>query len=292
MYVAQSNQCSVPNSANPPSKAAIRRGISILARMNTLGNNAQQAFACLLNRTDLNTNGWPLADFPGTTPASTITGCPSPNVPDTAIMVQGPTEPTGPTSGVNLTGLQYWPRRATTRRGPHGIAPNSQAAFAQPPAAAMMPLTTQAHSAQAKTFAQAAAASAAPAPVSTSCPAYPTTGNLCLDVMLNYVDPSQVSPTQLALCAQKGYSGNLNGPLLTTQMIRCRALNYGSLPKIPDNPNVPQYNSSMMPQGVSGLGDYDGCSFLGTLLAATAGTALAMWLLDQARKSGVLADLI
>jgi hypothetical protein len=281
MYVAQTDACSVPNSAMPPTKGQIARGIGILGRTNRIANNAQQAFACLLNRTDLNTNGWPLATHGGV-PASTITGCPSPNVPDTQMAVPGPTEPTGPTSGVNLTGLQYWPRKIWTLPEHHGQAPNSPNTYPMPPAPPMQPLTTQAHSQAAAQLTAMAAAATVQKPAAP--PTFPTTGNVCLDLMLNYVDPSQVSPTQLTACSMNGYQGIKNGPLLTNAMIAWRNANYGSLPKVPDQPNVPEYTQAMgQPYG---MGDWDGASFISGLVAAIGVAAAGLYLWQYAKRMG------
>ena len=284
MYVTQSNACSAPNSANPPSQKKILANLRELGRMETRVRNAEQAFACLLNRPDLNTNGWPVSTHGGT-PSSTISGCPTPNAADTQIAVQGPTEPTTPQYGLNLVGFSAWPRRLYTLPEHRALPPNLRQAFAQPSAPPMQPLTTQAHTAQAQQTAAKAAASTNSTPA--TCPPFPTTGNLCLDIALNYVDPSQVSATQLAACAEKGYSGNKNGPLLTPAMIACRAQNYGSLPKIPDNPNVPQATPALLQQyGMSGLGDWDSCSFLTGLVASLGVAASAIYLWNQAKRMG------
>lgn len=275
MYVTQSNACTAPNSLQPPSKAAIRRGIRTLGSMEAKVRAARQAYNCLFYRTDLNTNGWPLATNGGI-PSSTVTGCPSPQAsgqPDPVSLT------TTPGAGLNLTGLQYWPSLLVTLPDPTAIAPNSPDAYPQPPAPAFPPLTTQAHSQQAQALVTKAAAATVTAPA--SCPPAPTTGNLCMDIQLNYVDPSQVSTQQLITCAEKGYSGNRDGKLLTAAILACRAQNYASLPKIPDNPNVPPYDASM-----SGMGDWDGGSFLQGLISAVGVAAAGLYLYKFAKKQG------
>ena len=276
MYVTQSDACTAPNSAIPASKAEIMRGVRMLGSMEAKVRAARQAFNCLLYRGDLNTNGWPLAKFGGI-PASTVTGCPSPQA-------SGQPNASGssstPGQGVNLTGIQYWPSQLVTLPDPTGLASNSPDAYPQPPAPPTPPLTTQAHSAAASALVKQAAASSTPPP--TTKPTFPTTGNLCLDIMLNYVDPSQVSTQQLVDCAMKGYSGNRNGPKLTTPMIAWRNANYASLPKIPDNPSVPPYNAQTM----KGMGEFDGGSFLTGLIASVGVAAAGLYLFNQAKRMG------
>ena len=263
MYVTQSNACSAPNSANPPTNAQIMRGVRILGSMEGKVRAARQAFNCLLYRDDLNTNGWPLATSGGI-PSSTVTGCPSPQ----SVAV-------GSGVGVNLLGLQQWPTTVVTLPDPTGLPPNSPATYPQPPAPSVPALTTQAHSA-------AAALLTTPAPATK--PTFPTTGNLCLDIALNYVDPSQVSTKQLTDCAMKGYQGNKDGPLLTTPMIAWRNANYASLAKVPDNPNVPAFTPAIgQPYG---MGSFDGCSFLTGLIASVGVAAAGLYLFNQAKRMG------
>ena len=265
MYVTQSNACSAPNSANPPTNAQIMRGVRILGSMEGKVRAARQAFNCLLYRDDLNTNGWPLADQGGT-PSSTVTGCPSP---------QSLGAGAGAGNGVNLLGLQYWPSAVVTLQEPTALPSNSPATYPQPPAPTTPALTTQAHSA-------AAALLTTQAPATK--PKFPTTGNLCLDIALNYVDPSQVSTKQLTDCAMKGYSGNKDGPLLTTPMIAWRNANYASLPKVPDNPNVPAFTPAIgQPYG---MGSFDGCSFLTGLIASVGVATAGLYLFNQAKRMG------
>jgi len=246
----------------------------MLGSMESKVRAARQAFNCLLYRGDLNTNGWPLATNGGI-PSSTVTGCPSPQTsgqPD----VSGST----PANGLNLTGIQYWPSMLVTMPDPTGLSPNSPNAYPQPPAPPSTPLTTQAHSAGAAALVAKASAATTPAPAAA--PTFPTTGNLCLDIMLNYVDASQVSSAQLGNCAMKGYSGNRNGSKLTPAMIAWRAANYSKLPKVPDNPNVTQYDAQTM----KGMGQWDGGSFLQGIIAAVGLGASAVYLFKQAKKMG------
>jgi hypothetical protein len=277
MYVTQSDACTAPNSLQPPSKADILRGIRMLASMEAKVRAARQAYNCLFYRGDLNTNGWPLATYGGT-PSSTVTGCPSPQS-------SGQPDQSGlsstPGVGLNLTGLQYWPSLMVTLPDAIGVPPNSPAAVPQPPAPTFPPLTTQAHTQAAKQLVKQATAATTPVPA--TCPPYPTTGNLCLDLMLNYVDPSQVSATQLLLCAQKGYQGNTDGPKLTPQMLACRAANYATLPKIPDNTNIPAYNAATM-----GMGDWDSASFLQGLLTAVGAGAAVVFLYNEGKRRGYI----
>lgn len=271
MYVAQSNACTAPNSSIPASQNEIARGIRMLGTMEAKVRAARQAFNCLLYRGDLNTNGWPLATNGGI-PSSTVTGCPSP-----AAQPQAAASSTA--SGINLQGLLYWPSAVVTLPEPTSLPPNTQQTFAQPPAPSVPPLTTQAHSA-------AAAALAAQVPPAANPPTFPTTGNVCVDLALNYATQSQVSPQQLDDCAAKAYGqmGIKNGPLLTLAMIQWRNANYASLPKIPDQPNLAAYTPDVGKQ--YGMGDFDGCSFLTGLVASVGVAAAAMYVWSQAKRMG------
>jgi hypothetical protein len=127
MYVTQSDACSVANSTIPASPAAIAAAQALLGAINTQAVNAQQVFTDLCNRTDLNTNGWPLSDQGG--------------------MPAGPTSANP--SGGNPTGLKSWPVRKgrtaciVTAPTPEGAAPSTPAAYAQIPAPPMPSLVTQ-----------------------------------------------------------------------------------------------------------------------------------------------------
>ncbi len=115
---------------------------------------------------------------------------------------------------------------------------------------------------------------AAPAAVPTVAPTFPTTGNVCLDLMLNYVLQNQLSQTQIDNCALKGYSGIKNGPLLTNAMIAWRNANYGALPHVADQPNVPPATAAMYrANGFGGLGD----SGAGTALLMVVGGGVLLW---------------
>lgn len=283
MYVPQSSACQAPNSLQPPSKAAIRRGIGMLGSMEAKVRAARQAFNCLLYRPDLNTNGWPLATNGGI-PSSTIVGCPNP--PD----FSGMSAPGGPSNGVNALGLQYWPATVVTLPDPKGTAPNDLLSYAQPPAPVMPPLTTQQHTKQAQALTQAAAAATNPVPATA--PTFPTTGNICLDLLLNYVDPSQVSVSQLTDCATSQVVGTCrkvtNGPALTTAMIAWRNANYAQLPKVPYQKPQSLTDSQKTLCGGSGMGDWDGGSFLQGLISAVGVAAGAVYLYKEGKKRGYI----
>lgn len=281
MYFPDTSACQAPNSLQPPTQAQIMFGVRMLARMEGKVRNARQAFNCLLYRDDLNTNGWPLATQGGV-PSSTITGCPSPGPGAGVTSIN----PGAPTSGVNNLGLQYWPTLVQTMPDPTGLAPNSPQTYPQPPAPYVPPLTTQAHSQQAAALTTAAAA-AATTPVPSTPPTFPTTGNICLDLILNYVDGSQVSMAQQMACNKLGYPGqNINGPLLTTPMVAWRGANYSKLPKVPDQPNVPTYTQAMGTK--YGLGDWDGGSFIQGLISAVGLAAGAWYLYGEAKRRGYI----
>lgn len=127
MYVAQSDACSVQNSTTPVAPATIAVAQAILAATNSQANAAQAVFTALVNRTDLNTNGWPLSEQGGV--------------------------PAGPTSanpiGGNPTGLKQWPvlkgRTAcvATAPTPEGAPSNSLSSYATVPAPPAPSLVTQ-----------------------------------------------------------------------------------------------------------------------------------------------------
>lgn len=111
---------------------------------------------------------------------------------------------------------------------------------------------------------------------------FPTTGNVCLDIALAYVLPSQVSSSQLLQCSLKGYQGVRDGPLLTTAFQTWRNNNPNSLPKVPDQANVPQMTDALAQQyGLGGLGQ-TAPTGMGLLLVAIGGAAL-WWAFSQAK---------
>ena len=123
---------------------------------------------------------------------------------------------------------------------------------------------------------------AAPAAVPTVAPTFPTTGNVCLDLMLNYVLQNQLSQTQIDNCALKGYSGIKNGPALTAAMIAWRNANYNALPHVADQPNVPPATPAMYRQyGFSGVSDGSGA---GTALLMVLGGGVLLWAAVTATK--------
>ena len=126
MYVTQSNACTVPNGSTPVSKAKIAQAQQILSRLNTKALNAQQAFTALLCRLDLNTNGWPLAEYGGV-PSSCGT--------EGALPIGG-----------NSSGIETWPPQLIFLPTPAGVAPASIQAYAAPPAPLIPSLVTQGHS--------------------------------------------------------------------------------------------------------------------------------------------------
>jgi len=114
-------------------------------------------------------------------------------------------------------------------------------------------------------------------PASVVPPTFPTTGNVCLDLALNYVDPSQVSQEQLDNCALAGYGntfGIRNGPLLTDAMIAWRNQNSAHLVKIPDQKVVPITPAMIKQYGMSGLGQTPG---MGPALVWIGLGSVALW---------------
>lgn len=130
MYIVQSSACSVPNGSTPVTPANIAASQAALAALNGPANLAQSTFNALVSRTDLNTNGWPLAAYGGT-----------------------PAGPGGANPvGGKPTGFRSWPggRRGAkcfvqTQTPPMGANPASLQATAAPPAPPAPSLVTQGH---------------------------------------------------------------------------------------------------------------------------------------------------
>jgi hypothetical protein len=286
MYFPQSAACSAPNSANPPTQADIMRVARSMGKMEGQVRRARQAFYCLFYRADLNTNGWPLAKFGGV-PSSTVTGCPAPASTCAALGATG--------DGVNLTGMTCWPSIAVTEPAPAPIAPNSPAAYPQPPAPTFPPLTTQAHSAAAKALvAQAAAATVAPKPMPAQTPQTPqpaatlpiqsapraTLPAIAPPAMFgpgatNW--PPQQQPQQPQQPAQ--------GPTLPSSSPWTH-FNYTAASS--QIVNKPQPVGTVIPGKVIGVGDFDMCSFVTGLIASLGVAAAAMYVFRQAQKPGFL----
>jgi hypothetical protein len=129
MYVVQGQACTVANGSDPVTPAQIAAGLANLALINGPANLAQSTFNALISRTDLNTNGWPIAEFGGV-----------------------PAGPGGANPiGGKATGFRSWPggrgARAclATRTPPMGANPASLPATAAPPPPKTPSLVTQGH---------------------------------------------------------------------------------------------------------------------------------------------------
>jgi hypothetical protein len=287
MYVTQANACTAPNSANPPTQADIMRVARSMGAMEGKVRKALQAFNCLLYRGDLNTNGWDLATFGGT-PASTVSGCPSVNTPDTAIAIPS-TPVTEPTSGVNLVGLMTWPRRMHTIPRHQALPPNSQQAYPQPPAPPMQPLTTQAHSAASSQPATAVTTPAAPTPTPLGTSQAQAAGipggipNLAvMGAMGQQCQALSANPALLKQCLAKYFPGQSFG---TTNAPTPNTVNAsaGQPVGIPTPNTVPLNLPSPL-----GVGDFDSCSFMTGLIGAV-GLAAAAWYLYKEYEKGAFA---
>ncbi len=184
MYVPQSNACTVPNGSTPVSARRITRGQQILMQMNTQSESAKAAFEALLCRLDLNTNGWPVAEYGGTPSACGSEGA-------TPI-------------GGNNSGIVAYPAQLVVLPVPQAVPPTTQSSYAAPPAPAMPSLVTQGHRSTKRP--PASPTNPAPAAMPTT---IPTTGNVCKDLILGWALQSQVTVEQLVACANAGYSGVL-----------------------------------------------------------------------------------
>ena len=114
--------------------------------------------------------------------------------------------------------------------------------------------------------------------------AAPTTGNVCLDLALGYVVQSQVDPRQLLTCAQAGYSGIKDGPLLTQQYLLWRAANWNTLPKVAYNPTPPQATEALLVQNGLGQYEFDGGGSCICLVVVALATAAGVWWAYQESK--------
>jgi hypothetical protein len=126
-----------------------------------------------------------------------------------------------------------------------------------------------------------------PAPVSSTLPpgGYPTTGNVCLDMALGYVLQNQVDPRQGLTCAEAGYQGNKDGPLLTQAFIQWRAANFNNLAKVPYQANPPAVTQQQLVQyGLAGYDDGGSCMCLVLIALATA--AGVWWAYSESKGQG------
>jgi hypothetical protein len=265
MYVSQSNACTVPNGSTPVSKAKITAAQQILSRLNTNANNAQEAFTALLCRLDLNTNGWPLAEYGGV---------PSSCGDEGALPIGG-----------NSSGLQTWPPQLIFLPTPTGIAPVSVQAYSAPPAPQIPSLVTQGHSryvppakrqrtkrprsAPAPVPAQAAVTPASPAP--SSAPLWQPGGN--------------VAPAFCEGIAQgkPGYTACLaaQGAIATTDAANISPADAAA--------TSAAFSQIIQQQQQKGMGCADSgmsCDFLTGMISAIGLGAALLYLFDYLKRSG------
>ena len=280
MYFPDTQACQASNSLQPASKAEIARGIRMLASMEGRVRKARQAFNCLLYRGDLNTNGWPLATQGGI-PASTIQGCPSPAA--SAVSTPG-----GGSTGINFTGIQYWPVLLATLPDPTGVAPNDPSAYPQPPAPVFPPLTTQAHTVAAQVLVAAASQATKPTPTAepvaavltpTASPVAPTVQPVYRPQPQAYIPPAWNSPAP-----------QLPAPTPAPAPVQSAS------PWTPIQYSKPgaQWTFSPAPVGHivagpgQGVGDWDGGSFLQGLISAVGLAAAGWYLYQEGKKRGYI----
>jgi hypothetical protein len=219
MYVVQTQACSVPNSRTPLTPAQLASSAQAYSKMNAKVAQALASYASVLNRPDLNRNGHSIKEQGGV-PAAPFAG-----------VRAWPDWTEGNPAGNS-------PACVIQQSVPAGLPTNSPETFA-PPAPPMAGLTTQSRS------------DAGPA---SDCSVYPaqSTGNVCLDLKKGRILQSQISQKQLIECATKGYSG-LDVTGRSPALARFQTLCTDKLPKIPDQPNVPQYDQASM--GMAGVAD-------------------------------------
>jgi hypothetical protein len=290
MYFPQSAACMAPNSANHPTQADIMRVARSMGKMEGQVRRARQAFYCLFYRGDLNTNGWPLAKFGGV-PSSTVTGCPAPASTCAALGATG--------DGVNLTGMTCWPSIAVTEPAPAPIAPNSPAAFPQPPAPRFPPLTTQAHSAAAR----ALVASTRPTSTRPTTPIAPSTVPAAPVVAKATNPPIVPTTSQLAPVAQEqawaqymAQQGQGQGQQTqqTQQVAQQNNSAYQPFQYRAASSQIVNESGSLgttlpgQTRGVLGVGDFDSCSFVAGLIGSVVFAAAGMYLFRQSQRPGGL----
>jgi hypothetical protein len=280
MYIPQSDQCSVPNSLTPVPRTAIDALQARLASVEGIVTRAQAAFDGIVNRTDLNTNGFPLLTHGGV-PAGPVGSKAGQSV-----------------AGGKITSLKNWPVQQNGQPAcivnlplPQPIRVNAPLATAAPPAPKTPPLTVEAHN-------------EAVAPSSPFKP--PTTGNVCLDIQRGYIRQEQVSPGQLLDCSRKGYyqiPNPVDPNTAKAMMDYWNAVGFDKLPKVPDQ-DVPDFNALVeqakatgkyasdqeaMNAVVAGLGDYRGMGEFSVSWALVGLGAVGAYLLyDYMKKKRML----
>ena len=244
MYVTQDAACSVPNSSTPVSSSAIAAGQAVLAAMQNLVSNANNAMAQIVARPDLNAAGQPL-------PVNSLGQPIPPTVGNSGSQPVRAFDTAPVPAGVTQV-LQRWPRMCAGKSLADNL-PTPQSCYnVPPPMPASPPLTLP----------PVGVAAPVVAPNAPALPAGfkpPTTGNICMDIQKGYVQQSQVSAKQLADCSMKQYYLMGNNPPpepLRSQLQAYFSANVGKLPMYPDQPNVPNYRPGMSGYRGRGMGDF------------------------------------
>jgi hypothetical protein len=261
MYVTQDAACSVPNSSTPVSSSAIAASQAVLTAVQNLVADANSAMAQIVARPDLNAAGQPIATS-GAQPVRQFDTAPAP-------------------PGMSQI-LQRWPKMCTGRSLAENITTPPSCYNIPPGNPPSPPLTLPPVGVAAPV--KAAPGPAAPAAVPANWKP-PTTGNVCMDIQKGYVQQSQVSPEQLALCSEKGYYQMGNNPPpqpLLGQLQAYFSANVGKLPMIPDQPNVPQYKPGM--SGYRGMGQASDFSWGWAGFAAAAALGYLVFFNKPGRK--------
>lgn len=255
MYITQSNACTVPNGSTPVSTARIAAAQALLSRINREANNAQGAFAGLLCRTDLNSNGWPLAEFP-----------------DTAI---APCSSDGAVTGT--PGISPWPAQLSFQPSPAGVAPTSISAYAAPPAPPMPSLVTQGRprwnpKTKSVTPGVMVTVNIAPPPNPGTAPAPTRTRH-------KYTPPPAAAP-QAPVCTQYPYA--------SAAYINCVEAMEQSGQELTTSS---QTFGSIYKKGLAGMGCAEGsspCDILLGMISAVGLAAASVYLYDYFKRSGGL----
>lgn len=231
MYVPMTDACSVPNSTSPVSPDFLAAVQKRATGVDQIFTSAQSAFDAIINRTDLNTNGFPLVTHGGT-PAGPVGSAAGQS-----------------TVGGKITSLKNWPVNSNGRPAcivtkplPQSVQIDTRIAYAAPVAPPSPPLTTQA---------RADAAVPANVPI-------PSTGNPCIDNALGYLSASQWSEAWAQKCALKNYGliGKRTPDPAVLQAIHAADV-AGKLSQIPLT-DVPDFTRELAAQygvNISGLGD-------------------------------------
>lgn len=227
MYVAQTDACTVPNSATPVTPNQIANAAQTYMDTNAIVAKALATFTSVLNRPDLNRNGLLLADSGGV--------------------------PTAP-----FAGFRAWPD--WTEGNPSGAPP---ACLREIPLPLSIPIDTR-QAVAVKAPLMVPQTIEGRAIQATGKP--PTTGNVCIDLQKGYALQSQVSAAMLFKCSKAGYSQMGLKPTAAQVLAFETAGTLPQIPD-QDVPNYdPSMGMAQLPSGFAGLAFWGSLGLIGATI--------------------------